>query len=163
MPAPNLDLAPVRAAIKATLEGVEGMGVVHDHEPFAGNASAMATMYRTDAQSGNRLYGWFVSLRSMPEFYLDIGRWIADPVWRLVAYMSLDEADGTEKKLAAQLDLVRNAFRDADDLGLGDGYTLIVPENGNKRGVQLEEMDHVMFAGVLCHRLRCSLTTRIYF
>lgn len=163
MPAPTLDLAPVRAAIKALIVPVAGMGTVHDYERYASKASALTAMYVNSAQAGQRLYGWYVSEEAVREFYLDIGRWIADVDWKLVAFMSLDDGDATEKKLTAQIELVRDAFRASDDLGLGAGVTQIVPENGNRRGVQVEEIGPVMFGDVLCHRARCAVTTRIYF
>lgn len=163
MPAPTLDLAPVRSAIVALMQSVAGMGTVHDRERFADKRSALAAMYVNSAQTGQRLYGWFVSRFRTREFYIDINRWVADVDWRLVGYMSLDDGDSTELKLNAQVELVRDKFRDSDDLGLGASVTQILPERGNERGVQVEDIDHVMFADVLCHRARCRVATRIYF
>lgn len=160
---PALDVAPIRAAIAAKLASVAGIGNVHNRERFANKASDLIAMYKSGAQVGDRVLGWFVSYARKREFYLDIHRWIADTEWRIGGYMSLDDADASELKLAHLTDKVADAFRDDDALGLGAGYTQIVPERGNQRGLQVEEIDHVLFAGVLCHRVRCSLVVRVHF
>jgi hypothetical protein len=101
-----------------------------------------------------------VSLRSKREWSTDIGR-AGTPTadWKVVGYMSLDDADATEKKLAV-------AHRH-------DRATPSAPTTPRRRGVQhdhrrtrgqrrsgvqLRELDHVLFAGVLCHRARCPHT-----
>lgn len=163
MATPILDLAPVRAAIKATIAAVANMGSVHDYERFADKASGLQAQYKNAAQGGSRIYGWFVSRLRTGEVYEDIGRWIADVDWRIGGYMSLDDTDETEKKFDVQIELIRDAFRANDSLGLGAGYTLVIPSRGNQVGAQLELLDHVMFCGVLSHRAQLGLTTRIYF
>lgn len=163
MPATTFDSAPIRTAIKNKIAGVAGMGTVHDRERYTKEAAALAALYKNAAQSGQRIYGWFVSKRAERERYLDIGRAIIDIGWHVVAYMGLDDADSTELLLDAQLELVRDAFRNDDTLG-GAVDTLII-DNGEQappRGLQVDEIDHVLFAGVLCHRARLSLTTRSY-
>lgn len=159
---PVLDLAPVRAAIKAKLALVAGIGQVHDRERYAKEAAAFLALYKSAAQGGDRLYGWFVSRRRTRETFEAIGRYHATVDWELTAYMSLDDADATELKLDAQVELVRDAFRDDDELG-GLVSTCIIENRGNQAGVQLEELGPVMLAGVLAHRARCSLATLIYF
>ena len=163
MPATVFDSAPVRTAIKNKIAGVANVGAVYDYERYTKEAAKLLTLYESAAQTGNRIYGWFVSKLRERERYLDIARAIIDIDWKLVAYMSLDDGDATEKKLDAQVELVRDAFRNDDALG-GAVDTLIIDngEGAPPRGVQLEDLDHVLFAGVLCHRARCSLTTRNY-
>lgn len=167
MAAPTLDLAPVRTAIKNKIAGVANMGVVQDYERYTKEASKLLTLYQSAAQGGNRIYGWFVSRRATRELYQDIGRWIALVDWSLTAYMGLDDGDATEKLFDVQIELVRDAFRDDDSLGgiVANGVSLIVDSGGGTptRGVQVIDVDKVLFANVLCHRARCSLTTVIYF
>lgn len=162
---PDLDLSPVRTAIRNTIAGVAGMGVVHDYERYAKEASAFLALYKSAAQGGDRVYGWFVSQRAIGERFIAQGRYHALVDWDLTGYMSLNDADATEKLLAAQVDLVRNAFRASDDLGVPGGIdlTCIVEDRGNVAGVQLVSLMPVMLAGVLAHRARCTLATLIYF
>jgi hypothetical protein len=163
MPTPTLDLAPVRAAIKAKIAGVASMGQVHDYERYAKDQSALKNLYKSAAQTGERIYGWFVSRRATREWFVDTGRWVADVDWKMHGLMSLDDADASEKKLDVQVELIRDAFRHDDTLG-GAVATLCVA-NGNEpglSGVQVDEIGPVLFAGVLCHRARLALTTRIY-
>lgn len=162
MPAPTHDLAPVRTAIRNKIAGVAGMGNVHDYERYAKEQSALIAQYRTGAQTGNRIYGWFVSMVRVREIFNHVGRWTRDVDWNVVGYMSVDDADATEKKIAAQFDLMADAFRDDDMLG-GAVTTCIIDAQGNKSGLQLDDLGHVLFAGVFCHRARASLTTRILF
>ncbi len=159
---PNLDLAPVRAAIKAKLASVAGMGQVHDYERYAREAAAFLALYKSAAQGGDRLYGWFVSERRISERFVAQGRYHALVDWSLTAYMGLNDADATEKLLAAQVDLARDAFRADDELG-GAVSTCIIENRGNAAGLQLDELAPVTLAGALAHRARCSLATLIYF
>ena len=159
---PDLDLSPVRTAIKAKIAGVANVGAVHDYERYTKEAAALLALYESAAQGGNRVYGWFVSLKRISERFVATGRYHAIADWALVAYMGLSDADATEKLLAAQVDLVRNAFRADDELG-GAVSTCIVEDRGNVAGVQLDDLSPVLFAGLLAHRARCSLATLIYF
>ena len=162
---PTLDLSVVRTAIKTTIAGVANMGAVQDYERYTKEAGALLALYESAAQGGNRLYGWFVSLVRVGERFMTLGRYHAIADWKIVGYMGLNDADATEKLLAAQIDLMRDAFRASDDLGSPGGLTLtcIIEDRGNEAGLQLEAIDSVLFAGVLAHRARCRLGTLIYF
>jgi hypothetical protein len=151
----------VRAAVKAKVAGVANVGTVHDYERFANTPSALIADYVNNAQTGNRINGWFVSRAAYREVFIDTGRWVRDDDWRVVGYMGLDDADATEKKISTLVDAIADAFRNDDTLG-GVVGTCIIDTQGKKAGLQLDELGHVLFAGVLCHRARCSLTTRSF-
>lgn len=161
MPAPTLDLAPVRAAIAAKVAGVASVGIVHAYERYAKGASDLLALYKSAAQDGDRLLGWFVRQGAFAEVFVDTGRWVRDVDWEIVGYMSLDDADATEKKLSVLVDAIADAFRDDDDLG-GTVATCIIDNRGDQAGIQLREFGPVLFAGVLCHRARLGVTTRIF-
>jgi len=161
MPAPTLDLAPVRAAIAAKVAAVANVGQVHAYERYAREASALLALYKSAAQGGERLLGWYVRQGGFQEVFVDTGRWVRDVDWEIVGYMGLDDADATEKKMAVLVDAIADAFRDDDDLG-GAVASCIIDNRGDQAGIQLREFGPVLFAGVLCHRARLGVTTRIF-
>jgi hypothetical protein len=160
---PSFDHAPIRAAIKAKIAAVANVGQVHNRERYAKTASDVLNLYKSNAQAGDRILGWFVSLRSKREWSTEFGqRWYADCRWKVVGYMSLDDADQTEVKLATLTDTIGDAFRADDNLG-GAVFSMIDENAGAESGLQVRELDNVLFAGVLCHRAQCELFTRSIF
>jgi len=73
--------------------------------------------------------------------------------------MSLDDADSTELTFDTLIESIRDAFRDDDSLG-GLIFSTVIDNKSNQAGVQVDETAPVLFAGVLCHSARLSLTTR---
>ncbi len=161
MPAPALDLAPVRAAIAAKVTGVQNVGPVHDYERYLREASALLALYSSEVQGGKRILGWYVRQGGFEEVFVDTGRWVRDVDWEIVGYMGLEDADATEKKMAVLVDAIADAFRDDDTVG-GTVATCIIDNRGDQAGIQLREFGPVLFCGVLCHRVRLGVTTRIF-
>lgn len=154
-------LAQLRAAIKAKVVAVANMGQVHDYERFVKEPSKLAQLYKSSAQTGDRIYGWHIRRTQTVERLTDVGRNYEDHAWRLRGFMSLDDADATEKKFDDQIELMRDAFR--ADLTLGGLCDTHFKEaNGNVAGLQLEESEPVLFCGVLCHAAKLGLVTRVY-
>jgi len=157
----TFDSDPIADAILAKINTVAGIGKFYDYERWTKEAAKLVTLYTTNAQSGTRVYGGFIEQRSIRERYLDIARAIIDITWGITSFMSLDDADESEILHRQQVGLIRDAFRNDDDLG-GLIFSQILDEGAGAppRGVQLDSMDKVLFAGVLCTRARCSLVTR---
>lgn len=151
----------LRAAIKAKLSGVAAMGQVHDYERFFKDPSKMLTLYKSSAQTGDRIYGWNIRRVATPELLVSTGRNYRDVAWRLRGFMSIDDADASEKKFDVQIEAICDAFRADQTLG-GLCDTQFQEENGNQAGVQVEESEPVLFCGVLCHGARLGLITRVY-
>lgn len=146
----------IRAAIKAKIESVANRGVVHDYERYAKEAAKFATLYK-DAASG-RILGWHVRRVTTREVLVDTDRWSIFHGWRIRGYMSLEDADGTEKLFDAKVEEIRDAFRDDDSLG-GLIFSCVNPQN-NEAGLQLLDHGPVLLAGVLCHKAELALTTQ---
>ena len=154
-------VATLRAAIKAKILTVAGMGVVNDYERYAKDQSKLSAAYASAAQAGQRIYGWYIRRVRTAELLIDVGRNYEDHAWRIRGFMSLDDTDATEKKLDDQIEAMRAAFRADPTLG-GICETTFREANGNQAGLQLEESEPVLFAGVLCHAARLGLITRVY-
>lgn len=150
-------VAQIRAAIKAKLQGVAGIGQVHDYERFAKTEKEFQDLYK-DAVSG-RILGWNFYRQSTAERDLDLGEVRRLHVWKLSGYMSLDDADASGKLIDDLVETIVTAFRTDRTLG---GLVIDIKNMDNEfgeSGVQVEAIEPVMFAGVLCHRAQLSLIT----
>ena len=151
----------LRAAIKAKIVAVASIGTVHDYERYLKDQSRLATLYVNTAQTGSRVYGWNIRRVRTVEQLVSTGRNYQDHYWRIRGYMSLEDADGTEKLFDIQIEAIRDAFRADPTLGnICD--THFNEQNAGQGGVQLEEHEPVLFCGVLCHGARLGLITRVY-
>jgi len=151
----------LREAIRAKVAGVAAIGQVHDYERYLKDQSKLRSLYLSSAQTGDRIYGWHIRRVRTFETLIDTGRNYTDHFWRLRGFMSIEDADGTEKKFDIQIEAIRAAFRADPTLGqICD--THFQEANANQGGVQLDESEPVLFCGVLCHAARLSLVTRVY-
>jgi len=148
------DLATIRAAIVAKLQGVPGIGLVHDYERFAKSNSDFQTLYTT----AGALLGWHVRRVRTVERERGIGTYTTDHLWRIAGFMALVDGAASEKAFDDLVEAIRTAFRADDELG-GVVGTCIHEEFA---GIRLDDSGPVMFAGVLCHGARMSLLTRVY-
>lgn len=151
------DLAAIRAAIKATLESVAGVGKVHDFERYAAREKELRDLY-LDTVTG-RLTGWVFFRERTTESELDIGEVRRVHAWRVLGVMGLDDADSTGLLFDNLVEAVAAAFRVDPTLG---GVVLATKDLTQSRGpigLQVERIEPVMFGGVLCHRVTASLLT----
>lgn len=152
---PTLD--QIRAAIKTKIEGVGGVAaVVHEYEPYAKTASALKAKYVTGNPA--RLHGYHIRRVTTREILDDIARWHVFVGWRIRGFMSMEDADATEKLFDTKIELIRDAFRADDSLG---GILFDSMGQGSKEiGIQVLDHRPVLFADVLCHHAELSLTTQ---
>ncbi len=145
------------AAIKAKLEGVSGIGKVHDYERFATREKDFADLYKDVATS--RIKGWNIVRTSASRRDLSIGELRVIETWRITGFMSLDDADATGKLFDALIEDIVTAFHADRTLG----NTVDDIKNGDdefgEAGIQIDAVEPVMFAGVLCHRASLRLIT----
>lgn len=150
-------LSTIRAAIKTKLQGVANIGVVHDYERFASRESDFQTLYK-DTVSG-RILGWNFYREATLEEELSIGDVRRVHTWRIHGFMGLDDADATGKTFEDLIEAIATAFRADPTLG---GVVLAnkdLDDEFGQVGIQVDQVDTVMFAGVLCHRARLRLLT----
>lgn len=150
-------VAQIRAAIKAKLAAVTGIGQVHDYERFAKTEREFQDLYK-DATSG-RVKGWNFYRAATAERDLDVGEVRRLHEWRITGFMGLDDLDASGKLLDDLVELIATAFRTDRTLG---GLTIDIKDMDNEfgpSGVQVDGIEPVMFAGVLCHRAQLTLVT----
>lgn len=151
---PTLD--QIRAAIKAKIETVADVGVVHEYERYSKERSKLKALYESGVPA--RLFGWHIRRVSTREFLEDIARWRVVHGWRIRGFMSIDDADATEKLFDARVEAIRDAFRTDDSLG-NLIFTCIDPQS-NEAGIQVIDHRPVLFCDVLCHHAELGLTTQ---
>lgn len=153
-------VAQIRAAIKAKLAAVAGVGKVHDYERFGARDADFQTLYKYEVATGvYRILGWNFYRESTRELDLNNGEVRLLHAWRITGYMGFDDADASGKLFDDLIETIRSAFRTDRTLGgLVDDIKDMSQEEG-PAGVQVEAIEPVMFTGVLCHRARLSLLT----
>ncbi|PCJ88609.1 MAG: hypothetical protein COA54_02510 [Thiotrichaceae bacterium] len=149
------DLATIRVAIKAVMESVVDIGVVHDRERYATKKSEFDTLFK----SGDKLLGWFFFRERTAEMDGDTGEVRRVHYWQIYGFYSLSDAGGTALTFQDLVEDVAAAFRGDPTLGG------VVDDNKNMDqtfgpvGIQVDGIENVMFAKTLCHRARLSLVT----
>lgn len=153
-------VAQIRAAIKVKLLTIAGIGQVHDFERYAKDQAEFEKLYRTEVAADQfRILGWNFYRETTGEFDLNVTEVRRLHSWRITGYMSWSDEDGTAKLFDDLVELIAAAFRTDRTLGgVADDIKDLDNEFGPS-GMQVEGIEPVMFAGVLCHRARLRLVT----
>lgn len=151
-------LETIRAAIVAKAAMVPNIGRVHEYQRYDTQASGLQGLYRASVGGVEQLRGWFVTRKATQELGPYRGRTVVIHQWELRGYLGLSDALATEKTMDALIEALRDAFRSDETLGGVVDSTVL--DDG--AGLQLEEQQPVLFAGVLCHMARLTLRTRHY-
>jgi hypothetical protein len=141
----------VRAAIVAKLQAVPGVGVVHPYERYVEKPGKFLELFTVDG----RVAGWIVRRVAEREMADSSAFNRVETDWELRGYASLLDAEQSELSFDSTVDRVRDAFR--SDQSLGGVVTGLSASAAV--GLQLADSGPVMFAGVLCHSARLTLTT----
>lgn len=147
-------LADIRAAHFALVNGISGIGQVHDYERYASRVADLKALYAYQGQ----IRGWHLRRIGTKESSPGRGRHVVDHAWQWRGYMSLDDSAATEETFDDLIEAIRDAYR-ADDSLSGLVATMII---GDQAGVQVQDSGPVLFGGVLCHSARLAVTTRHY-
>ncbi len=146
----------IRKAIANKIFAVDPAIAVHDYERYTKQMSDLVAMYKSGDPP--RLNGYHVRKVGTREVFVDTGRWSVWHRWRIRGLMALKDADETEKLFDEQLEAIRDAFRDDDDLG---GLILTsIDDRSGEAGIQVLEQKPVMFGDALCHWAELGLTTQ---
>lgn len=154
-----MSLAAVRAAIVMRLAAVPDIGMVHARERNASDLARLKTLYWSATHT--QLRGWFVRRVATAETGNVLGRTVEQARWQIVGVMSIDDASASELAFDDLIEAVRDAFAQDETLG-GTVDQCTDPAGDGASCVQLDDAGPVMFAGVLCHACKLSLTTVRY-
>lgn len=147
----------ILAALKANIETVADRGPVHTYIRYAKDNGSLGALFKNTAT--NRLNGWIVYREFTRTLNYDVGLVRRLDGWRKYGYMAIDDADASANLLQTQLEAIRTAFLSNRTLGgaVIDGMDLL--EKNGRLGWQIERVEPWTFAGVLCMRSQCLLTT----
>jgi hypothetical protein len=130
--------------VKTILAAVSGIGVVHDYERYAVEASALKALFVT----GGRLHGWTITRERTPSVYRTNVQTERRHRFIIRGYYALDDSAASEKTFQDLVEAVEAAFRTNDTL---NGTAEVAGP------LQVERVGPVLFAGVLCHYVELSL------
>lgn len=159
MSSPNV----IRAAIKARLETVPGIGVVHGYSRYARRSADMVGFYQDG--DGGPIRGWHIRRPRRTQTAGRDGRGGGSNTprsvvnqWLMEGFLSLQDGDASERAFDELLEAIVLAFDDDDTLG----GVVISCTTDQAAGVQVDVNEHAMFGSVLCHRAKLILHTRHY-
>jgi len=146
----------ILADIKNKMDSIPDIGVVHDYERWASSWDQFISLFKSQAH--NQIRGWEITRGPVSEHLR--GTYFRHHLFRIRGYMSLDDAQETDKTFQQLIEEVCNTFRNAQGgaswfYGNGDA-----PENSP---AQVEINEPRMFGSVLCHyaEILLSVTERI--
>ncbi len=149
--------AAIRTAIVSVISGVADIGRVHAYRRYTTSLADFKPLHFSATH--NDIRSWQVSRYAYDEVDPLAGaHGVETTRWEIHGYLSVDDANQSELTLDALVESLRAAFKADRTLG-GTVDDIILPDRGGKVGLQLEAMEHVMFADVLCHRAKCALFT----
>jgi len=112
---PTLD--EIRVAIAEKIFNLDPSVAVHQYERYTKNASDLVAMYKSGSDGDARLHGWHVRRFATREELVAVGEWSIWHSWRIRGFMSLDDADESEKLFDTEIEAIRDSFREDETLG----------------------------------------------
>jgi hypothetical protein len=135
----------IRTAIYNVLSGVNSIGKVYDYERWAKDWGTFIDLFKATINGKEHIRGWEIS-RSGP--VNDDGSTPRAHTYKIRGYMSINDADATEKTFNALIEAIADAFRGDKTLGgvaLGHDF------------IQVDLIEPRMFGSVLCHYAELSI------
>jgi hypothetical protein len=141
----------IRTQIKTILEGVTGIGVVHDYERWSNDWATFLTLFKHVA--GSRINGWIITRFKVDEEEETTSHEPSIHHYKIKGMYSLDDSAASEKAFNLLIEAIRAAFR--------ANYQL----NGtatNTTPVKVPVIENRVFGSVLCHYCEMTLTAEEY-
>ena len=132
-------LKDIRDKIVAILAAVDGVGVVHEYERWAGDWKKFLDLFK---DADGKINGWIVTRRATPatrdtEPYIDRRHTMV-----MKGIYGLNDDAASELTFQAVVENIQNAF---------DGEFLLGGFAVNSGPVQVKAVEARLFGGVLCH------------
>jgi len=149
----------ILADVKAKIESVTDVGMVYDYYRWNNDLGAFIALFSFTPTGGSKqIRGWEITRVSVREH--QDGAFFRHHDFQVEGYMSLSDADASDKTFQVLVDDVCAAFRTAAD---GPTWYYLNGDDPRLSPAQVEVIDVRMFGNVLCHhaRIRVSVTERI--
>lgn len=149
----------IAADIKTKMQTISGIGNVHDYYRWNKEASKFLALFAyTPAGGSQQIRGWELSRISATEHKR--GAFFRHHRFKITGYMSLRDADATDKTFQTLVDDICEKFRTADGGATWDYRNGDSPEESP---AQAGVLDVRQFGEILCHyaEIFLSVTERI--
>lgn len=135
-----MSLATIRTQLKTILEGVSGIGVVHDYERHAKDWNSYLSFYKKAGTS--IINGWQITRRSTREEEHAASQTYRFHTMVIKGFYSLDDSAASEKTFQDLVESICTAVREDADLG-GAAFHVTPPT--------VTVVEQRMFGDVLVH------------
>ena len=136
--------ATIRAKIKTIMEGVSGIGAVHDYERYSRSIASFFELMR----SGGIVNGWVIHRSSAPATRDNMPTMMRHHKFRISGLYEINDTNASEKTLQALIDAIFTDF--AADHTLGGTFLSCDP-------LQVDDIDVEEFGNTLYHTVELSL------
>ncbi|MBI5075632.1 MAG: hypothetical protein HZB62_10780 [Nitrospirae bacterium] len=140
--------ALIRTQIFTILSGVTDIGKVYDYERWSADWGAFISLFKSTVGSKDQIRGCEIARRAAPGGYDSNAEELIRHQYVIRMYMSLSDADATEKTFNALIEAVKSAFR--FNFQLNDTCESAGP-------VSADIIEPRFFGSVLCHYAELSL------
>lgn len=138
-------LEEIRAHIKSVLEGVSGIGTVHEYERWAADWTRYLALFKTSA---DKINGWTITRRGTASVRDTMPTIMRNHTFIIRGIYGLKDTDESELTFQALIEAIQDAFEDEYLLG---GYAL------NSGPMQVNVVENRMFGTILCHFAELTL------
>ena len=156
-----MPLATIRPQIKALIESVAGVGVVHDYERYSADPATVLAFFQT--VEGQPLKGWFFKLARRDEFTKSNKRSLLVYTFDVSALYSEADAAATEKTFTDLIMAVCDKFRLLANVTLAGTCERTDTEAGplaGRTGLQVDSIEYLRLSGTLVHFARMKLAAQ---
>lgn len=137
--------AAIRILLKAIIESVTDIGLVHDYRRMATTDKEFIDKFVTTIDNTRQVRGWQIYREGAAE---DPHTTAAPHNYVIEGYMGIQDANATEKTFTALTEAIRTAVR-SDTTLYNAGYA--------HHPVQIPTQNELSFGGVLCHHAKMTL------
>src|SRR3990172_1080001 len=135
-----MSLANIRTQIKTILDGVSGIGIVHDYDRYVNDWNKLLSLFKPTTQA--KINGWVITRTATPAQWSAIARRHRVHSFLIRGFYSHDDASASEITFQALIESIYEAFEDNETL-TGTCETTspdFGPETG-KAGIQVALID----------------------
>lgn len=148
-----MSLASLREQIKLLLVQADPDAHVHDYERWSTDPQTVLDLFKTTLANDQHLHAWVFKPISCATAHYTQESDLVSYVFLFRFVYSLTDADASEQTAWAYLEQVRQWLRNHPSLTEAVELAAAAEESPlrGKPGLQIEKLDTLTFAGVLCH------------
>lgn len=148
-----MSLASIRAQIKALLMQADPDAQVHDYERWTTDPQTVLELFRTTLADDQHLHAWVFKPIACSTSHETMTGDLVSYVFLFRFVYSLTDTDASEQQAWRYLERVRQALRNHPSLAEAVERAASADDGPlrGKPGLQIDKLDVLTFAGVLCH------------